>query len=805
VRWLRIRIVAVCAWGSGALLLLLVAAWWRDYSRYGLGSSSRIGRFVLGTDQPWSVIDIATNFSLLVLALLSVRAGWSYTTYWWRNRTRPKKEPPRSVVVSDAPVACLSDDALSRSTFVETISTVLLSGATDFSTVVGIEGRWGEGKTSVLRMVAAALDACTPSPVVIWFDPWPEDSKRGVVARLLDDIAYRIARCPDISPLQRRSATRGILAIADAVGRDLGATYSIALRNLTRWLFPTVVGSAREPVHSLSADRDLVANVLRGLPTRLIVIVDDLDRVDAEELRSILMAINALSRFPNTSFLVAFDPSVVDTQLESLRLTSPDIPFREKIVNVTLPLPTAAFADRLRFFQTAFTMTLEARGLSAGWAEWDEELRRQAEILAVRVITSPRSLKRLANHASVVLERVGQEVNGPDVLILELLRIQFPVVWAFVRDHRNNFDPLDAYDEGQLPDDRDPRVRVPSSDREDDSRTPGLLLDISVADVPNGMRQQVLRLMGILFPLTRRKFTRDDREELQRHARVALGQNLRQYFSLGVSGAAISIRDVRALLYETQSREALLASYGESGLLAALASTSAVHVEPARETPELDKLLILLLRSVKTAWCTHRENACDEVADFILKLLGTVKPKARVAALSRVMESEESVCASHDVLLALLRSAKLWENGVLYPDRIASATAQSESFVGSPELLELKDLWVKTAWSYGFERLFRQEPEPLSVLYRLAQLEGPKGNDYQKVRAATESFIATTPNLRLLVEQYSSRLTGRPVGVDGLEKLLPDWSRFMERVRALQEPEDAIAKLAEYTPPTSSA
>jgi len=803
--WVRSRAMALLIRVAIAIVIVGAAVWWRA-SKYVLGSSARVGQLLVGRSHPWSFIDLCFDVATLAVAALGIRAAIVHAAFWRKHRKVPTPNARNAILVSDAPVTRLSDDELSRASFVDTVLTTLLFGTSDRSTVVGIEGRWGEGKTSVLRLVASGLNAQTPHPIVVWFDPWPEESKRGVVARLLDDIAYQIAQCPDISPRDRKSATRSILAIADAVGRDLGATYALALRSFIRWLYPRITGLTTESIHSISANRDLIESTLARLPCRLVVMVDDLDRVDAEELRAVLMAVNALSHLPNTSVLLAFDPEVVDSQLSIPGLKNAGVPFREKVVNVTLPLPTAAFADRLRLFKKAFYGGLQARGLETNWHEWDAKLRDRAEILATRMLTSPRALKRLANHACVVLESVRTEVNGADILVLELIRILFPLVWGFIREHQNHFDPFDAYDEGYIPEDRDPRVRVPSSATKEDRRAPRVLLDNAASGASDQMRPQARQLLGILFPLAdMREVTTKIREALQRDGRVAVGDTLRLYFSLGVAGTAIPRRDIHELLRETEGRAAILENYQSGGLLASFASTVAAYVAGRDEIPDLDQLVIMLMKAVRVAWAAHGENACDEVAELILRLLAADELSRRVFLLGRIMRSEESICVSHDVLLALLRHANLWDNGVLFPKERRAIPRPGDPLVSDDELLRLKDTWVETAWQFGLARLFHEEPEPMSVLYRLGQLEGPQGNDFGRIREALGEFISSDSNLTLLVKQFSPQMTGRPTAVQGLEKLIPDWESFIQRVRELGEPSDAIYNLTEYTPPMQPA
>jgi len=785
---------------AGVVSLLALAAWWRN-SRYVLGPSSRIGGWILGRNQPWSLLDLAIDFIILLLLARLVRAVAARLTFAWRHRHSTVAEnESKSLVVSDASIRTADRDSLSRASFVATIVDLVTCVNDGGSTVVGIEGRWGEGKTSVLHLVTSALGQVRPKPLVILFDPWPEDSKRGVVARLLDAIADGVARDSDIAPGLRYGVSRFVRSLADALGHDFGATYSLAIRSVFRWLDRDNVGHLRDPLSSLSGDRDLISAKLAQLPCQVVVIVDDLDRVDAEELRSILMGINAVSAFPKTSFLLAFDPEVVDAQLTRLGMTSPGVPFREKIVHITQPLPPAAYADRLRLLQTSLETVLNARDIRSDWEFWDQALRRQSEIIAVRNTFSPRGLKRLANQVGVVLTRTRREINAADVLLLELLRIQFSSAWEYVRSHRNDLDPYEYYVEGSIPSDRDPRVDVPAGDSREPKGRSRILRDAAGESLSDDARPRALHVLAILFPVGGSLANaQSQREDWQRTGRVAFGQHLRTYFSLGVAGAEFPAEDIRAFLYNPKARQALLDDAITRGLAGSLLSLASVYGDTTVGIPETESLIDNVLSSVRAAWIKSRDNVTEEAAQLLERAILRTPPEERKRLLLRLVESAESLSTSHELVLHLLREAQLWNNGVFYPEGVPGRSPQLE-FVPIKDILELKDRWTETVWKCGIDRVLQEEPIPLAILYRLAQLDGDRGNDYPRVRARLRVALASDDNLRALVYQYSTQLSGRPTGVQGLENLVSDWPEFIARVRQLGEPQDAIEKLSEYVP-----
>jgi predicted KAP-like P-loop ATPase len=72
---------------------------------------------------------------------------------------------------SDRPLSSKSDDKLNRAPFAERVAGVLRELPKGASLVVGIHGPWGDGKTTVLNMLRADLEA-DDSTATVEFNPW---------------------------------------------------------------------------------------------------------------------------------------------------------------------------------------------------------------------------------------------------------------------------------------------------------------------------------------------------------------------------------------------------------------------------------------------------------------------------------------------------------------------------------------------------------------------------------------------------------------------------------------------------------
>ena len=72
---------------------------------------------------------------------------------------------------SDAPVTTKVEDIFSRWKFSERVAQVIASRRDPSSIVIGLYGRWGDGKTSVLNFIEQSLNT-NDDVICIKFNPW---------------------------------------------------------------------------------------------------------------------------------------------------------------------------------------------------------------------------------------------------------------------------------------------------------------------------------------------------------------------------------------------------------------------------------------------------------------------------------------------------------------------------------------------------------------------------------------------------------------------------------------------------------
>jgi hypothetical protein len=769
-----------------ALLLCAYGAVLVRDAGLGLWTSESFVTWFGGVHRPWSLADALINAALLVA--LTVLLIWAVLPLlrrlwqWSRKRWKPAMEASanNSALVGDFPLVDPALDDLERYRFATEIATTIVSDDPSTSLVVAIEGPWGEGKTTVLNWIWQALEEHPTKPLLVDFDPWPEDSKRGAVSRLLDCIANALAARSDLPAGAQLRVTELFTRLADAASQDRPSSYGV-IRQLVTWLiYPDRSRAILRPHSGLAADRDQLRESIARLGRRLVIFADDLDRADGDELRAVLLAINALSTFTNTTVVIAFDPTVVDAVLESRGHTSGGSTFREKIVQLSATLPPPRGPDRQQLLEKTLAKNLAALNATDFWNHWRGDYVPQTVIMAAEIARSPRSLKRLAMHTAYIVARLRTEVNSGDVLLLEVLRAHFPPVWHYLRANAGSIQ------ERRLTD-------LLRSNRKEDVPTP---IDNAVAQIKGSPAEAAARqVLNFLFPQYAEHRSHQPGEPSEEsQSRVSLERNLSKYFHLGVARNDVSDEDARRFLSDPAVRAEVIKECLSRGTIAILFSIAARHVDRNEPVAEPAALAHAVMDASARAWRDKRLNATDEATLLLYNVVRSHPLSERFEVARSIAVDPISVSVSESLVLELMKHADIWPPRQRLPDPSIKSRFVHDQLIQNEQLHELRAAWVEAAWAVGLERIFDSEPEAMSIVFRLGQLCNSEGEDYSRVQPAMDIFLQDSARLLQFVSNFSAKVRGVSYGIDGADKLMSDYDAFLARVVHLSEPADAVAK-----------
>ena len=308
----------------------------------------------------------------------------------------------------DRPARHSKEDFLGRFPFARAIADLIMGAPPGGSLRVGIFGGWGEGKTSVMEMMTRELRS--HGHKCVWIVPWLAESRDDLVDQVVSGIAKEL----DISATaiaSSRAVSAGAARLREATNSDFRAKVA-----------DVVFGPALERVSkrlSARASEKFFVEVDRALKgKRLIVFVDDLDRVDASLLPEALLTLRETLDYPNFYYVLAMAPEIVRAGLGDVNSAFGSTnEFLEKIIELPRYLPKPSDAE-LRVLTAK--LLEQVRGAVNG--EIIEEL---PDLLP----RNPRKLKLLLRYLaaldSVVRRFDGDELDVRQFYLVQILRAEF--------------------------------------------------------------------------------------------------------------------------------------------------------------------------------------------------------------------------------------------------------------------------------------------------------------------------------------------------------------------------------------------
>jgi predicted KAP-like P-loop ATPase len=207
---------------------------------------------------------------------------------------------------SDAPICDPSEDAFERWPFAQRIGDTIAKRTDPANLCVGIYGRWGEGKSTILRFIERHLSGHTDIRI-IHFNPWrfrtEEDLFVGFFGALAGGIGGSIKT-------KRERAAKAVAPYTKLLGPvSVGAFGGhLSAAELAKGL----AEAASADVETLKGRLD---KLIKESKKKLVIFVDDIDRMDRAQVHAVFKLIKACGDFLYTTYILAFDDKAIAAAL----------------------------------------------------------------------------------------------------------------------------------------------------------------------------------------------------------------------------------------------------------------------------------------------------------------------------------------------------------------------------------------------------------------------------------------------------------------------------------------------------------
>ena len=322
----------------------------------------------------------------------------------------------RDAPYTNDPTFQINEDILDRRWLAyRNVSKLLETNTSNGAFTFGIDAPWGAGKTSFMNMMKdqIILSCYSQIPIMIDFNPWLYSTQNDLVFTFMDELSKHLKRY-DQSLAKNLIDYSKLLSSFDTTETKLVAS----LVNMSH-----AEGSLQEM-------KEQIANSIKRINLLVFVFIDDLDRLDADELMEMMKLIRNISDFPYMYFIAAYDKTYLVKCLEG-KMKAKGVYFVEKIFQHEFHLPSSPI-NTLRkmllyyIYEYAYSPGSYLENFIINDIDTNNPL---------NGLSNLREVKRLANHFTSSVSSFSPKeldnMNEVDILLFELFKTKYPLVLTF--------------------------------------------------------------------------------------------------------------------------------------------------------------------------------------------------------------------------------------------------------------------------------------------------------------------------------------------------------------------------------------
>lgn len=280
---------------------------------------------------------------------------------------------------SAKPIQSDAQDLLNRSVYARKLADAILAQTQPDCLVIGLYGTWGSGKTSILnlmenRLKEVALERLPQDlpPIVVKFNPWHYPDQAELVSQFFTCLSTELRVNAYGKLLHKRlSVLLNRLALM-SVPLNFIPTYGPAIKVLASIAggLSTVAAWLGLKVDDLPRVKQRIADVLAKQKQRIVVVIDDIDRLTSAEIMQVFQLVRSLADFPNMIYILAFDKEIVINALNEVQQGKGNS-YLEKIVNVPFLMPAISVQTVRAIAGLRIAAKIaETRGVPPSWDSW---------------------------------------------------------------------------------------------------------------------------------------------------------------------------------------------------------------------------------------------------------------------------------------------------------------------------------------------------------------------------------------------------------------------------------------------------
>ena len=241
---------------------------------------------------------------------------------------------------TDKPIDTCEQDLLGRASFSKQLGRAIYDYNGKDGLVIGLYGKWGSGKTSVINMAVNEMITLAEQennmPLVMKFAPWNYSDKDNLISIFFQSLKNKI-ELQDNEELKKEvgKALNDYAGAFDALSLIpiVGSGVAAILKTVAQAQGTNLMQGA-----DLEKTKELLESALVEVNKKIVIIIDDIDRLTNSQIRDVFQLVKQVADFPNIIYILAMDREVVRRALQEVHNVDGN-EYLQKIIQVPFEIP----------------------------------------------------------------------------------------------------------------------------------------------------------------------------------------------------------------------------------------------------------------------------------------------------------------------------------------------------------------------------------------------------------------------------------------------------------------------------------
>lgn len=336
---------------------------------------------------------------------------------------------------SDRPINKSEDDLLGRASFSKYLGKAIYRYNGSDGLVIGLFGKWGTGKTSIINMAIEEITDLSKNdenkPIIMNFSPWNYSDKNDLISLFFQS-------------LKRKLGLEGNEKLKNDIGTAL-SNYAEAFELLSivpmfgsglATLLKTIAkseGNNLMQAPDLDTTKKKLEEKLKKIEQKIIIVIDDIDRLTNIQIRDIFQLVKQVADFPNIIYILSMDRGVVSRALEEVHKIDGN-QYLEKIIQLPFEIPELSKSRLNSIFFSKLDKIIKELPYNVIWDEdyWGNIFRNCIE----PYIKNLRDVNRVINTFRFRYGMLYEETSFEDMIAITTVEVLEPKLYKWLCNNK---------------------------------------------------------------------------------------------------------------------------------------------------------------------------------------------------------------------------------------------------------------------------------------------------------------------------------------------------------------------------------